>query len=319
LNGPTHAARMRVVDPRPRRSSVPPTSRAATFCGRAFTPDEISMIQEVAETCSGLTRTELANTVCDLLEWERPNGRLKARECREFLDRLEAEGLLRLKEKQPGKPVGTRTRVPVTERGDPQEEIQGSVRDVAPVTLRLVETEQDRLLWRELVGRYHYLGHKMPFGAHLRYLVGVASPREAVAGCLQFSSPAWTMAARDRWIGWDDPTRRRNLQQVVQNSRFLLLPWVKVRNLASAVLAMAARQLPKDWKERYAVEPVLLETLVDPARYAGTCYKAANWVYLGVTTGRGRMDRKHERDGAEPKDCYVYPLVRDATERLSGG
>ena len=177
----------------------------------------------------------------------------------------------------------------------------GSVRDVEPITLRPVRSLEDRQLFRELVGRYHYLGHAVPFGAQQRYLVQVARPRPTVVGCLQFSSPAWRMAARDRWIGWDDATRRRQLQHVVNNSRFLILPWVRVKNLASAVLARGVRQLAADWPARYAVAPYLVETLVDSRRYTGSCYRAANWIVVGETTGRGRMDRQHRRAGEAPE------------------
>jgi hypothetical protein len=124
------------------------------------------------------------------------------------------------------------------------------------------------------------------------------------------------MAVRDRWIGWDERTRRRNLQRVVNNSRFLILPWIRVRNLASRVLSLASRRLVGEWTKRYAIEPLLLETLVDPGRYTGNCYRAANWIELGVTTGRGRGDREREREGAARKLVLVYPLVRDAPRRL---
>ncbi len=124
------------------------------------------------------------------------------------------------------------------------------------------------------------------------------------------------MAARDRWVGWDEGTRARNLQRVVNNSRFLLLPWVTVRNLASAVLARGLAQMAADWPRRYRLEPWLVETLVDPRRHHGGCYRAANWVALGGTTGRGRMDRLCRRAGEAPKTVLVYPLVRDAKRRL---
>ena len=149
----------------------------------------------------------------------------------------------------------------------------------------------------------------MPFGARLRYVVFASHPERAVVGCLQFSSPAWRMAARDRWIGWDDTTRANNLQHVVNNSRFLLLPWVELRNLASAVLARGLAQLVVDWPHHYGIEPALVETLVDSRRYHGGCYRAANWIALGQTSGRGRMDRHRRRDGAAPKTIFVYPLV----------
>ncbi|MDH5659252.1 MAG: DUF4338 domain-containing protein [Nitrosopumilus sp.] len=240
---------------------------------------------------------------------------MKARECREFLERLEGEGQFELPAKRPGKPIGTRTQIPHTERGDPAEPLEGELGDIQPVVLELVRTAEQRLLFRELVGRHHYLGHAVPFGAHLRYLVYASTPGRAV-GCVQFSSPAWRMAARDGWIGWDDATRKRNLQRVVGNSRFLILPWVRVCNLASSVLSLVARQLPGDWHNRYAVEPLLLETLVDHSRYRGTCYRAANWIKLGVTAGRGRMDREHRRHGACSKTVLVLPLVKNARRKL---
>jgi hypothetical protein len=126
------------------------------------------------------------------------------------------------------------------------------------------------------------------------------------------------MRARDAWIGWDDAARAQHLPQVVNNSRFLLVPWVHIHNLASTTLALALRQLPGDWQVQYGVTPLLVETLVDPARYTGGCYRAANWVDIGATAGRGRDDRRHQRHGARPKRVFVYPLTRDALRRLRG-
>lgn len=286
------------------------------FSGREFSPGELDLIREVVASCSGLSRKELAQTVCELLGWKRPSGGLKARECWEFLNRLEGAGLLVLPEKQQRRPVGSRTRVPVTARGDRGRELVGEVGDFAPIELETVETADQRLLFRELIGRHHYLGHAVPFGAHLRYLVYASRPERTVVGCVQFSSPAWRMAVRDVWIGWDERARRRNLQRVVSQSRFLIVPWAHVKNLASVALSQAARRLPTDWYRRYRVEVLLLETLVDTSRYNGTCYRAANWISLGQTTGRGRMDRLHLRHGAAPKTVLVYPLVKDAARRL---
>jgi hypothetical protein len=295
------------------------TQAADRHTGRRFTPQQLALIQEVVETCSGLSRTEIALTLCELLRWKRPSGRLKAQECREFLERLELAGALVLPERQPRRPLGSRTRVPVTARGDSGPALVGEVGDFAPVELELVVTEDQRLLFRELVGRHHYLGHKVPFGAHLRYLAYASQPERTVVGCLQFSSPAWRMAVRDAWIGWDDAKRRRNLQRVVNNSRFLILPWVKVRNLASTVLSLGVRRLGTDWPRIYGVEVLLVETLVDTNRYRGGCYRAANWIVLGETTGRGRMDREHLRHGASPKTVLVYPAVKDVARRLREG
>lgn len=289
---------------------------AIVFKGRTFTPTDLELIREVVSTCGGLSRQELAKTVCELVGWRRPKGGLKTWECKELLSELDESGVIALPPLQVTKPKGTRTSVPCTEQGDEQELLEGKVKDVAPVLLQRVVEDSDRLLWRELVGRHHYLGHKVAFGAHLRYLVMVSRPNETVVGCLQLSSPAWKMAIRDQWIGWDDDTRRLNLQRIVNNSRFLILPWVRVRNLASHVLGRAMRQFPPDWEAAYGVRPLLVETLVDRHRFRGICYRAANWEYLGVTQGRGRMDRQHQRHGAEPKDLFVYPLIPQAREAL---
>ena len=277
---------------------------------------ELALIREVVESCSGLSRKELAQTVCELVGWKRPSGRLKALECVQLLERLESAGVLVLPAKEQRRPVGSRTRVPVTSRGDEGPGLVGEVGEFEPIEVEAVETLEQRLLFRELVGRHHYLGYAVPFGAQLRYLVYASRPERAVVGCVQFSSTAWRMAVRDGWIGWDDATRQRNLQRVVSNSRFLILPWVQIRNLASRVLSRAVRQLAADWPRRYGVEVLLVETLVDTSRYRGDCYRAANWILLGKTAGRGRMDREHLRHGASPKAVLVYPVVKDAAQRL---
>jgi hypothetical protein len=182
------------------------------------------------------------------------------------------------------------------------------------VDVRPVVDDAQRRLFRELVGQHHYLGYAPPFGARLQYLVYVHRPRSEVVGCVQFSSPAWRMKVRDAWIGWDDGTRQRRLQRVVSNSRLLVL--APIRNLASSMLAAALRRMPGDWQQRYALRPLLVETLVDRSRYHGGCYRAANWIELGPTSGRGRMDRANCRQGAAVKTVLVYPLVKDAAARL---
>jgi len=287
------------------------------FCGQPLVAEELELIAHVCHSCTGVSRTELAATLCELLDWRRANGGLKSRECWALLEQLEAAGELRLPVRRATKPRGARTAVPRSERGEaPEETLCTPLAELTPLTLTRVETPAQHRLWRELVGRYHYQGHAVPFGAQLRYLLGVSRPQPQVIGCLQFSSPAWRLAARDRWIGWDDAQRARALQRVVSNSRFLIVPWVQVRNLASAALALAARRIASDWQAVYAVRPLLLETLVDSARFAGTCYRAANWRALGTTSGRGRMDRNHQRHGAAPKTVFVYPLVDDVRRRL---
>lgn len=288
------------------------------FSGRAFTANEITLMRDVVETCAGLTRHELAHTLSELLGWTRPGGALKARECRAFLERLEAAGVVTLPAKHQTKPVGARTTVPHTTRGDPGPALTGRVEAFAPVRVEPVARADERLLFRELVGRHHYLGYAVPYGAHIQYLVWVSKPTPTVVGGLQFSSAAWRLRPRDAWIGWDEPTRARHLPRVVTNSRLLVVPWVRVQNLISTTLSLALRRLPRDWQVRYGVDPLLVETFVDPARYGGGCYRAANWVALGETAGRGRDDRAHERHGAHPKRVWVYPLRRHALAQLRG-
>jgi len=286
--------------------------------GRMFPASEIALIREVVATCGGLSRKELANTLSELVGWTRANGSLKEAECLMLLTRLEAAGLLRLPTKQQTRPVGSVTAIRHTAAGEAGVPLSGRVETFAPVWVERVADSGARQRFRELVGRYHALGYRVPFGAHLQYLVWISQPVPTVVGGLQFSSAAWRIAVRDRWIGWDDGTRARHLPQVVNNSRFLLLPWVHIQNLARATLAGALRRLAADWQAQYGVTPLLVETFVDAAQYRGACYRAANWVEIGQTSGRGRDDRQHRRHGARPKRVFLYLLRRDAVVRLRG-
>lgn len=290
--------------------------REVRFCGRVFTDDELDLIRDTVHDCSGLSRTELAYTICELLEWKRPTGRLKGRECHEFLEGLQDAGVLKLPERHGPLKKPRPKLVPETfDPANPPEPLTGTVKDVGPVDLELVSTPEGRRQWREWVDLYHYLGCKVPFGAHMRYFVTISRPEVLRVGCIQVSSPSWKMAARDQWIGWDKEQRVRNLQKIVQNSRFLLVPWVRIPHLASAALSRLVKRIADDWEAQYAVRPVLLETLVDRSRFKGTCYRAANWVALGETTGRGRMD-EHKKSGLVPKEVLVYPLCRKFREKL---
>jgi len=295
---------------------VQPVDVPKSYAGREVAVAELELIREVVATCRGISRAELAKTVCELLGWRRQNGSLWSLECRRYLEELASCGYLCLPERRQRRPAGSSTRIPRTALGEPGEALVGSVEDLGPIDLEEVGDAKTSRLFRELLGRYHYQGFAVAHGAQLGYLVCVSQPERRVVGCLRFSSPAWRMSARDGWIGWDEATRARNLQRVVNNSRFLLLPWVQVRNLASRVLSQAARQVKVDWRARYGVEPVLLETLVDAQRFSGTCYRAANWLEVGETSGRGRMDRAHERHGAAPKKVLLLPLLKNAAQRL---
>lgn len=290
-------------------------SSPVTFCGRTFSVEELELMRQIAAEFAGLGRTEIARTLCELLEWKRPNGGLKNHECRQLLERLRHQGRLVLPAVRRLGPRGPR-RVRLSSRGHPQPELGGAAGAYQPLRLTLVEPGADSALWTELVERYHYLGYRVPVGAQLRYLVRSAHSGQQVLACLQWTSPAWKMAVRDRWIGWSAAERVGHLQFIVNNSRFLILPWVRVKGLASKILAHCARQLPEDWQRRYGYRPLLLETLVDARRFAGTCYRAANWILLGETQGRGRMDRHHQADGSARKLVFVYPLCPSVQQRL---
>lgn len=289
------------------------------FCGTLVTSKQLKLVTQIVTSYPKLSRTELANTLCEILDWKRPNGKLKTIECRQLLETLHERSIISLPPSQIGRPRGSITEVRKTSQGKYGETVEGKLGDFKPISIELVKSASERALWRELVERYHYLGHRVPFGAHLRYFFRTEHPRSMVLGCIQFSSPAWRMRGRDKWIGWQEAERKLHLQRIVNQSRFLILPWVHVKNLASHVLAQSAHLMVGDWEARYGLTPWLLETLVDPARFTGTCYRAANWIEIGTTTGRGRQDRSHQRHGKEPKILWLYPLRRDARQRLCRG
>lgn len=284
------------------------------FGGRRFDACELDLMRQTALEFSALGVTEIARTICELLEWTRPGGGLKNHECRQLLERLQAEGFLKLPEVRKLGGSGPR-RADVSAPCAELAPFACAASECEPLELVLVEGRPESRRWREQVERYHYLGCRVPFGAHLRYW---ARHRDQELACLLWTSPAWKMQARDEWIGWSDEQRQGRLQRIVNNGRFLILPWVQVKGLASKILALSARQMPRDWENHYGHRPLLLETLVDGNRFHGTCYRAANWIYVGQTAGRGRMDREHKAHGRAVKDIYVYPLVRDARQQLCG-
>ena len=282
-----------------------------TFSGRTFTTPEIDLMREIARDYAGLGVTEIARTVCELLDWKRPSGGLKNHECRLLLEHLRNAEMLTLPAVRALGGRGPR-KVKVTTGEAPGELIAGPAAGFSSMQVQLVKGGDESQRWRQYVEQHHYLGCPVPYGAHLRYWV---RHEGRVLGCLLWTSPAWQMKARDAWIGWGEQERQQNLQRIVNNGRFLILPWVRVRGLASMILSRSAHQLPQDWEAQYGYRPLLLETVVDAQRFAGTCYRAANWIHIGQTAGRGRMDRHTLRQ--EPvKDIYLYPLHRLARRWL---
>ncbi|PYX53956.1 MAG: hypothetical protein DMG76_23600 [Acidobacteria bacterium] len=283
--------------------------RSLVVSGRAFSGAEVEQIQETVRVFSKLSRWELAQTLCEHLGWVTAKGQYKVESCLKALRRLEGLGLIQgpaprryePRKKEPLRP---------SEETEAAVEVVGRVEDFEPIELEGVEQRPQVELWNQYVGRYHYLGYQRPFGAHQRYFIVSRQNLPRRLGCLLFAASAWAVGVRDEWIGWSARARTQRLNWVVNNSRFLIFPWVRIANLASRALALAARQVEQDWQRRYGYRPVLLETFVDPQRYRGTCYRAANWVELGMTVGRGRLDR-HKRYGSTRKLVYVYPLRAD--------
>lgn len=301
---------------------MPVTIRGSIyFCGREVSAAELELVRQLVVDFPALSITQLAETVCELLEWQRPNGSLKTRECFAFLQELRDRGwLAQLPKLQVTRPRGSTRATPA--RGTrpapvttpPSLPVTGALGEYRPLELALIETRADRQCFQQYLQQHHYLGYQVPVGAQLRYFV--RSRQGAVLACLLFTSAAWRLAPREEWIGWDEAARRARLSLVVNNSRFLILPEVRVPALASHLLSRCARQLPHDWEARYAVRPLLLETLVDPARFTGACYRAANWIEVGLTKGRGRMDR-HTRIPGTPKRILLYPLTKHARRQLA--
>jgi len=275
-------------------------------CGREISASEMEEIRETVATFHPLSRTELAMTICEHLGWYSVTGSPKADACVKLLEKLESQGVLSL----PAKQVvsrGEKRRPHPGARTEPRPQIKCKLKEVGAVRLEGVREKEETELWNEYVDRYHYLGYKQPFGCFARYFV--QSDRGKL-GCVLFSGAAKALGERDRWIGWSENSRLRNLGRVVNNTRFVIFPWVKVKNLASHILGQAVRRIEEDWQERWSYRPVLLETFVDPRYFDGTCYLAANWRYLGMTTGEGLV-RKGRSYTTSPKKILVKPLSAD--------
>ena len=282
-----------------------------TVCGRLFSQNDLVAIRDLITSRPRACRRDIAKWTCERLRWLTPAGRLKEMSCRVALLRLDAQRLIRLPPPQRRngnrKPFEPKHTIEVPERS-----WVCAAGSLGGLCLRRVETPADSRLWNEAIGRFHYLGYKRLPGAQMRYLL---QSTLGLLGVLGFGASAWKAAPRDRWIGWSDSQRKARLHLVVNNARFLLLPWVQSKNLASWVLSQCARRLPLDWQLRYGYRPVLLETFVERGRFRGTCYKASNWRYVGDTQGRGKLDRCHAAE-LPIKQIFVYPLVEDFREAL---
>ena len=293
---------------------MPEQPRTLRYCGRLLTDAEVDRIRRLVAESTGASRAQLSRIVCEQLGWRRGDGRLKDMSCRVAMLRMQDDGLIELPPPRNGNGNG-RAYTRRTARAEPELfPVVLPAGALADLHLEPVARRQDSHLWNEYVARYHYLGYEPLPGAQLRYFARAGGRILALLG---FGAAAWKTAPRDHFIGWSDQQRQSRLHLLVNNARFLILPWVHSRNLASRLLAMAARRLADDWQQHYGYRPVLLETFVETPRFRGTCYKAANWIYLGETQGRGKLGVGHTAR-LPKKSVWVHPLVPDFRRILCG-
>lgn len=276
------------------------------YCAREFGAHDIEMVRDLIAQDPKLQRSALSRKLCQLWGWTKPNGDLKDMTCRVALLRMQADGLITLPPSRIGV-VRKRAHFAPTPASDAQTAIKQPVHELQRITLQVVSGTLASRLWNEYVARYHYLGYTPMSGSQIRYNVFAG---EQLVACISFCACAWKLKDREKFIGWSEAQRQRNLQLVVNNARFLVLPWIESKGLASKILSLAARQLPNDWLNRYGFRPVLLETFVEYERHRGTCYKAANWINVGRTAGRGKKSISHKRL-IPAKDIWLYPLRKN--------
>jgi hypothetical protein len=275
------------------------------YCGRNFSKQELVVIRQLISENPSATRAVLSRLTCQALDWYKIDGGLKEMSCRVAMLRMQDDGLIKLP--APRHRHRPANKVQFTSATDPQPKINMPVHALPRLQLRIVRGRQQSRLWNEYIHRYHYLGYKPLPGAQLRYFV--ISENNIIA-LLGFGASAWQCAPRDKYIGWTHDQRKKKLQYIINNARFLILPWVTCKNLASKILSLTSHRLSRDWQGHYGYQPVLLETFVERDRFAGTCYKAANWVRVGQTKGRGKLGPAG-KISVPIKDLWLYPLMRN--------
>ena len=282
------------------------------YRGRIATTEDIAFINRLIAENPDDSRRALSVKLCKAWKWVQPNGALRDMVCRGFMLELHRAGYITLPEKK------CRPNNPFVNRKKPDEihidqtPVSGALKTVLPLEFRQVRRGAYEELYNGLMEQYHYLGYGRSVGEHLKYII--YSDARPVA-CMAWSSAPRHIGARDRFIGWDPDARRRNIHLMAYNTRFLILPWIKIPHLASHILGRMSRILSKDWEEMYSHSVYYLETFVDKERFKGTCYKAANWINLGDTTGRGKNDQTHKQNRSI-KTVLGYPLTRDFRKHL---
>jgi len=283
------------------------------YRGRVITPDDIAFIRRLIAEHPRASRRKLSAKLCEAWQWRQTNGALRDMVCRGLLLMLHRAGEIELPA------IRFATRNPFIEREKPAamlldtEFVNASLNELRPVELQQVRRTGDEPLFNSLIEHYHYLGYEQPVGEHLKYLVWAQGRPIA---CMAWSSAPRHLGSRDRYIGWSMEARKRNIRFIAYNTRFLILPWVRTPHLASHILSRVTRALSGDWEQMYGHPIYFAETFIDPERFRGTCYRAANWILLGRTTGRGKDDQTH-RPNRSIKEVYGLPLTRKFRELLS--
>jgi Domain of unknown function (DUF4338)/Transposase DDE domain len=286
-----------------------------TFSGRHFTKSELRQVIKTVETFQNLSLKELALTICEHHSWRTHNGSLKVVSATTLLEKLEALGLVTLPIKRVMKKPKSRSAA-ITAASEPKPDVNEALHDIGEIELKLVSCKEDLNLFNEHLERYHYLGYRQPVGQSLRYFIVAKQRNEEKLGCLLFAPGSYALKTRDEWIGWKFHHKFKRLHLVIGNKRFLIFPWIKVPNLASKSLSLIPKQVATDWEREFGSRPVLIETFVDPSKYEGTCYQAANWQHIGQTNPKSPY--KDSRGPGSVKDIYVLPLATNFREVLKG-
>jgi len=282
------------------------------YCGKNWTIEDIESIRTLISARPSANRATLSRLVCEMFNWRKPDGKLKEMSCRVAMIRMHRDKLINLP--QPTRSAPKPYQLVISSECDPAQNIHCLVNELCNLSIEPVKRGKSLSLWNQFVARYHYLGYKMLPGAQLRYFI---KDGNRFLGMMGFGAAAWKVAPRDIFIGWNSDIREKRLHLIVNQSRFLILPWVHCRNLASKSLSIITTRLPDDWNQLYGYRPLLMETFVEIARFRGTCYQASNWIMVGNTQGRGKLDR--HRLSAQPiKSIWLKPLTEDFRLQLGG-
>ena len=285
------------------------------YRGRVATSEDVTFISKLIAANADDSRRALSVKLCQAWSWVQPNGVPRDMVCRGFMLELHRAGYIKLPAKKCSPPNPLVDRKKPAAIGIDQSPISTGLKHIVPLKLRQVRRSGLEKLFNALIETYHYLGYCQPVGEHLKYIV-FAGPKPIA--CLGWSSAARHIGCRDRFIGWSADKRRKYIHLMAYNTRFLILPWVRVPYLASHILAQMAKVLPADWQRVYHHRLYYLETFVDKERFKGSCYKAANWIYLGDTTGRGK-NAPSKKVTRSIKAVFGYPLTKDFRKYLCGG